>query len=84
MQGMPMMGGMGSWLIWLVVLLVGLLVFALLQSQSPQAPSQQEEKRKGITKSAREIADERLAAGDISPEEHREIVDELETPQSQG
>lgn len=69
---MPMMGsGMFFWFIIPVLLLVGLIVFVM--SRQSNVTNQGNEKRKGMTKSAEQIADERLATGDISPEEHQEI-----------
>jgi len=68
---MPMMGGMGFWIILVILLVVGFV--AVMINQQQVGSTSAEEKRKGISKSAREIADERLATGDISPEEHQDI-----------
>lgn len=69
---MPMMGsGMFFWFIIPVLFLVGLVVFVM--SQQSNSTDQTTEKRKGMTKSAEQIADERLATGDISLEEHQQI-----------
>lgn len=75
---MPMMsGGMFFWFIIPVLILVGIAVFLMLQqSNSTDSTS---EKRKGMTKSAEEIANERLAAGDISTEEHQEIRSHIDS-----
>ena len=53
----------------------------LQQSNSTDSTS---EKRKGMTKSAEEIANERLAAGDISTEEHQEIRSHIDSKAQQG
>ena len=69
---MPMMGfGMFFWFIIPVLFLVGIIVFVM--SQQSNSTDQTTEKRKGMTKSAEQIADERLATGDISLEEHQQI-----------
>lgn len=69
---MPMMGGgMFLWFIISILILVGVVAF--MMSQQSSSTNLTSEKRKGIAKSAEEIADERLAVGDISPEEHQEI-----------
>lgn len=69
---MPMMGGgMFFWFIISILILVGVVAF--MMSQQSSSANSSSEKRKGITKSAEEIADERLAVGDISPEKHQEI-----------
>jgi len=68
---MPVMGGMGFWIILVILVVVGFI--AVMGSQQQAGSASTKEKRKGISKSAREIVDERLATGDISPEEHQEI-----------
>jgi len=75
-----MMMGMMFWFI-LLGAGCGVMMLVLFEQTSHTLDIQQgQKKRKGLTKSAFEIADERYATGDISQEEYIEILENLESP----
>lgn len=81
MMGGFHMGGGWFWLTFIVVMLLLIGYFALQTSSNkthnePTATAYQ--KPKGQRKTAREIADERYANGEISREEYNTIIEDLE------
>lgn len=79
MMGGFHMGGGWFWLIFIVVMLLLIGYFALhTSSNNMRGEPTHYEKRKGQRKTAREIADERYANGEISREKYNTIIEDLE------
>jgi putative membrane protein len=78
------MGGGWFWLILiLVIIFVGFLLWQTY-NRNNAGSQRHNEKPKGRSKTAREIADERYANGDISREEYNTIIDDLERDHAAG
>ncbi|GAB4524013.1 MAG: hypothetical protein OHK0046_38340 [Anaerolineae bacterium] len=79
MMGGFHMGGGWFWLTFIVVmlLLIGYFAFQASSNNMRSEPTDYQ-KRKGQRKTAREIADERYANGEISREEYNTIIEDLE------
>lgn len=85
MMGGFHMGGGWFWLIFIVVMLLLIGYFALqTSSNNTRNEPTAYEKPKGQRKTAREIADERYANGEISREEYNTIIEDLERDHAAG
>lgn len=72
------MGGFGGigMVLWIVVLVAA--VWWITQTATGQKTQESTQARPQVTRGAREVLDERLARGEITTEQHRELRKALE------
>jgi putative membrane protein len=82
-----MMYGYGfgwGWLMWfggvLIIMILAALIVLIVRTFTTGAPERTRHQPSTQVSSARQIAEERLARGELTPDEFREIVKALEQP----